>query len=189
MRILKINKQNFHQLVKEVVKSIKNGQVVVCPTDTVYGLVCDTTNQKAINNLLKIKKRQAKKPIPIFVKDIKMAKKLAHIDKKQEEFLKKIWPGKATIVLNSKKRKNTIGLRIPNYQLILNLIKKLKLPLTGTSANISDKPASTRIREVLKYFKNQKYQPDLIIDAGNLKKSRPSTVIDLTILPPRILRY
>jgi L-threonylcarbamoyladenylate synthase len=60
--------------------------------------------------------------------------------------------------------------------------------LTGTSANISGKPASTKIKEVLRQLKKQKYKPDLIIDAGNLPKNRPSTVIDLTGKKPKILR-
>ena len=186
MRILKIKKQNLDKIVKEVVKSIKDGQVIVCPTDTVYGLICDATNKKAVNKLFKIKKRLAKKPIPIFVKDIKMAKKIAAINKTQEAFLKKVWPGKITVVL--KKKNKTIGLRIPDYKLINQLLSIINRPLTGTSANISGKPASTKIKEVLKQFKNQPYQPDLILDAGNLKKSRPSIVIDLTVLPPKILR-
>jgi len=78
-----------------------------------------------------------------------------------------------------------IGLRIPNYKLVNILLEKLNFPLTGTSANISGKPGSTKIREVLKQFENQFStrsgggQPDLILDAGNLKPSLPSTVIDL----------
>ena len=60
-------------------------------------------------------------------------------------------------------------------------------PLTGTSANISGKPSSTKINEVTSQFKSQKYQPDLIIDAGNLPKSKPSIIIDLTEFPPKIL--
>jgi len=186
MRISKINKQNLDKVLKEAAKLIKNGQVLVCPTDTVYGLICDGTNKKAVRRLIKIKKRQNKKPIPIFVKDIKMAKKLASIDKVQEDFLKKVWPGKVTVVL--KKKNRTIGLRIPNYKLINRLLSIIKTPLTGTSANISDKPASTKIKEVLKQFKSQKYQPDLILDAGDLPKSKPSTVIDLTVSPPKVLR-
>ena len=188
MKIVKIKKQNLNKVVQEVVKSIKDGQVIVCPTDTVYGLIDDATNKKAVSKLFKIKKRPTKKSIPIFVKDIKMAKRFAKINKKQEGFLRKVWPGAVTAVLKSKKGKDTTGIRIPNYKLILILINKLNLPLAETSANMSGKPASTKIKEVLKQFKNQKYQPDLVLDAGNLKKSRPSTVIDLTVLPPKILR-
>ena len=186
MKILKIKKQNLNKIIQETVKSIKNGQVVICPTDTVYGLICDATNKKSVNKLFKIKRRPAKKAIPVFVKDIKMAKKLASIDKTQEAFLKKIWPGKTTVVLKSKNQ--TIGLRVPKYKLINQLLLITKIPLTGTSANISGKPASTKIKDILKQFKGQKHQPDLVLDAGNLKKSEPSIVIDITVWPPKILR-
>lgn len=179
-----------------MVKSIKQGEVVVCPTDTVYGLLADATNEKAVKKLLKIKKRRTQKPIPIFVKDLKTAKRLAQINKNQEKFLRKVWPGKVTIVLKRKNKlpkilfaeRKTIGLRIPDYKIINQLLFIINHPLTGTSANISGKSPSTKIKEVISQFKNQKFQPDLIIDAGNLKPGKPSTVLDLTILPPKILR-
>ncbi len=189
MRILK---NSPHQTA---LMAIKKGKVLVCPTDTVYGLISDATNKAAVKKLFQIKKRKMNKPLPIFVKDIKMAKKLAHINKEQEKFLKKVWPGKVTVVL---KRKNhyqlyrinqkTIGLRIPKHKLISWLLKKTNKPLTGTSANISGKPASTKINEVLRQFKNKKYQPDLIINGGKLPKSRPSKVVDLTGKKIKILR-
>lgn len=172
---------------------------MVCPTDTVYGLVADATNNKAVEKVFKIKKREKSKAIPIFVKDIKTVKKLAFINEKQEKFLKNNWPGKITVILKRKPscglpkelfgRKKTIGLRIPNYKLINELLKRLNKPLTGTSANISAKPASTKIKEVLKQFSQQKIQPDLIIDADNLPKNKPSKVIDLTRNKPKVIRY
>ena len=179
-----------------MVKSIKQGEVVVCPTDTVYGLIADATNEKAVKKLLKIKKRNTQKPIPIFVKDIKIAKKFALINKNQEKFLKKVWSGKVTVVLKRKgklprilfRNKKTIGLRIPDYKIINQLLLIINRPLTGTSANISGQPPSTKIKEVISQFKNQKFQPDLIIDAGNLPKSKPSIVLDLTTSPTKILR-
>ncbi len=181
--------------LKMALDSIEEGKVLVCPTDTVYGMICDATNRKAVERLFKIKKRKPAKPVPIFVKDIKTAKKLAYIDENQEKFLRKVWPGKITAVLNRKKEhkvygldKNTIGLRIPNYGLITELLKKTNKPLTGTSANISGKPASTKIKEIIKQFENQKFQPDLIIDAGNLPKSKPSKVVDITGEKTKILR-
>jgi len=185
--ILRVTSKNLKKIVEITAKAIKQGKVVVCPTDTLYGLITDARNQKAVKKLLKIKKRQNSKPIPIFIKNIKTAKKFAKINKGQEEFLRKVWPGKVTAVLERKgqlpkilfSQKKTIGLRIPNYKLINELLKKINCPLTGTSANISNLPPSTKIEEVIKQFKNQKYQPDLIINAGDLKPSRPSLVIDL----------
>ena len=193
MKILKINQKN---LVEEAVKAIKNNRVIVCPTDTVYGLIADATNKKAVEKIFKIKKRPKTKPIPIFIKDIGAAKKLAKINKEQELFLKSVWPGKVTAVLERGKTrlklsgvdKKTIALRLPKYKLLLSLAKELNCPLTGTSANISRRPASTRIKEVMKQFQNQQFKPDLIIDAGNLKASKPSTVIDFTKKEIRILR-
>jgi len=217
MEILILKPRNFAEIVKKVVKeinlfstlrfarvikSIKQGKVIVLPTDTVYGLIADATNKKAVEKLFKIKKRNSGKPVPIFVKDIKMAKKLAVIDKEQEKFLKGVWPGKVTVVLKRPRLrrgfggrgkiygvdKKTIGLRIPKHKLMNTLLEKVNRPLTGTSANLSGRPASVKIKEVLKQFKNQKYQPDLIINAGNLPKSRPSKIVDLTGKKEKILR-
>lgn len=196
--ILKLNSETWRDTIKKSIEALKNGKILVCPTDTVYGLIADATNKKAVKKLFKIKKRDFKKAVPIFVKDIEMAKKLAFVNKEQEKFLKKAWPGKVTAVLklkiiNSKLKiygiaKKTIALRIPKYKFIQELLKRVNRPLTGTSANISGKPASTKIKEVISQFKKEKLQPDLIINAGNLKKNKPSTVIDLTLTPPTILR-
>lgn len=172
--------------LKKAVSAVKNGSVLVCPTDTVYGLVCDASNKKAIARIYLIKKRPRSKPLPVFVKNIAMAQKIAKINKTQEKFLKKVWPGKTTVVLNAKKG-GTIGLRVPNSRLILDLIKRTGL-LAETSANISGEPPTTKIREVIKYFKGRKYGPDLILDAGDLKPAKPSQVIDFTESEPRVLR-
>lgn len=196
MRILRIKSENLKEIIKQAVDTIENGEGIIFPTDTVYGFLADATNKNAVEKIFKIKKRPKEKPIPIFVKDIKMAKSLAFINKKQEEFLKMFWPGKVTVVL---KRKNilpkiisggeeTIGLRIPNHKLVSLLLKKLNRPLTGTSANISGKPVSTRIKEVVKQFKKEKIKPDLVLDAGNLKPSLPSRIFDLTGKKIKILR-
>lgn len=198
MRILKIDPKKIEkEKLLEMANLIRQGKVMICPTDTVYGLIADATNKKAVEKIFKIKKRPTNKPIPIFVRDIKMARKLAKINRNQEKFLEKAWPGKITVILRPKRKfpegigksKKEIGLRVPNYEIINQLLRPCHRPLTGTSANISGKPASTKIKEVLKQFENQKDQPDLIIDAGNLPKNKPSTIIDLTISPPKVLRY
>ncbi len=171
--------------IKKAAKALKEGKVLICPTDTVYGLVCDYGNKKALERLFKIKKREKEKQVPVFVKDVEYAKKLVKVDKRQEELLKKVWPGQVTAVLKGKKG-GTLGLRIPKYEFINELLKETSLPLTGTSANVSGNAPSTRFKEVVSQFEDLK--PDMAFDAGNLKESEPSTVIDLTICPPKILR-
>jgi len=184
MKIVKISTKNLN----EAVKVIKKGGVVIFPTDTVYGLIADAKNKTAIKKIFKIKKRSLKKPLPIFVKDLKTAKHLADINKKQEKIIKKYWPGKVTVILKAKLTKfpkgiiskdKKIGLRIPDYRFLSILLKKLNRPLAETSANISGKKASTKIKEVLKQFEKQRCQPNLVLDAGNLRTSLSSTVVDL----------
>ena len=174
--------------LKKAVKAIKEGMVLVCPTDTVYGLVCDAGDKKAVEGLYKIKKRPKNKPIPVFVSNIKMAQSIAMIDSKQEKYLKKIWPGPLTAVLKEKNNKGAIGIRIPNHQWLLHLVEQVNGPLAETSANISGSPALTKINDVLVQFRGQENQPDLVIDGGDLPSSKPSTVVDLRFSPPKILR-
>ena len=96
--ILKINRKNLKKIIKIAVGSIKSGKVLICPTDTVYGLIADATNKKAVKKAFKIKKRKTERALPIFVKDLKTAKKLAEIDKEKERILKRLWPGKVTVI-------------------------------------------------------------------------------------------
>jgi len=198
MKTITVKGNNYKKGVDRIVCALKDKKAVVCPTDTVYGILADATNEEAVNRAFEIKKRPLDKAMPIFVKDVKMAKKLARISKRKADFLNKIWPGKVTAVLKAKNNnglvsllfgdKNTIGLRIPNYKLISDVMKKINRPLVGTSANISGKSASTKIREVKKQFKDKKVQPDLIVSAGNLCSGLPSTVINLSRKRIKILR-
>lgn len=187
MEKIKISIKNFRQILTKAEKIIKKGGIILAPTDTVYGLLANAQNKEAVKKVLQIKHRPPKKPLSIFIKDVKAAKKLAFINKTKESFLRKIWPGKITVVLRAKtetlpaailSKNKKIGLRIPKYKLLNILLKKVDVPLTGTSANISGRPASTKLEEILEQFKKRKYRPDLILDAGKLESSLPSTVID-----------
>ena len=197
MKIIKINpKKPDKKIIKETVGMIKKGGAVIIPTDTVYGLTANALDEKAVRRLFLIKKRTINKPFSVFVKDLKMAKKISCIDSKREKILRKFWPGQITFVLKKKKiipdfltaDKKTIGLRIPNCLIIKNIFEFLNFPLIGTSANISGKPAFGEIKKIIKQFQDQKNQPDLILDTGNLPKSKPSTIVDLTFKTPKILR-
>ncbi len=185
-------------MIDKIAKELKKGKIIVCPTDTVYGLLADAGNKKAVAKIFRVKKRKKANFLPIFVSNLTMAKELAVIGKSQEKFLKKVWPGKTTAVLKrriqGKKSKiygvdgKTIALRIPKYKLVNSLLEKTKLPLVGTSANISGEPATTEIKKVLRQFQGKKAQPDLIVNVGDLKAAKPSIVVDLTGLKPKILR-
>lgn len=195
MLVFKLRKKNLNETKNLIIQAIKYGKVIVCPTDTVYGLICDAKNSSVVRKIFKIKKRSFQKPISIFVKDLKMAKKFARIDKNQEKFLRKSWPGKLIAILKAKGKFpkgivckfGKIGIRIPKYKLLNEILRELKSPLAQTSANLAGKPTPSRIDEVFKQFKNKKYQPDLAIDTGKLS-GKPSEVIDLTEVLPKTLR-
>lgn len=167
--------------------------VIVCPTDTVYGFLADASSKKAVDKIYKIKKRPKSKPLPFFVKDLKIAKGLAEINKDQEKVLKKFWPGKYTFILKRKTTrpglvgkynkiygvaKGTIAIRIPKHEFLNTLLKKINRPLVQTSVNISGEPALVKKEDIIKKFGNSKNI--LIINGGKLKKSKPSQVMDLT---------
>jgi L-threonylcarbamoyladenylate synthase len=184
MEVLKIKNKNA---AGKAIETIEKGGVVVCPTDTVYGFLADAANEKAVEKIYGIKKRPRSKPLPVFVKDIKMAKDLAEINEAQEKIINGKWPGKYTFILNRKNEKklygineDTIALRLPQYKFLNDLLKKMNKPLVQTSVNISGQPALEKIKEIIDVFNNRKNRPDLIIDAGDLLKNKSSSIIDLT---------
>lgn len=200
MKILKINPENLReskQAIEEAIDVIKKGGTIIFPTDTVYGLGCDATNEKAVERIFRIKKRPENKPIPVLISDIEMAKQFSYFDKSAEKILLSVWPGPVTVVLQKKINslpelvsagKATVGLRIPDYKIAHFLTAKCNVPLAATSANITGKPASNEIDKVLGQFEKMSSRPDLVLDAGDLKFAAPSTILDLSKGKPIITR-
>ena len=195
MKVISLSKENFKKEIETALDVLQNGGVIVCPTDTVYGLLANATSRKAVQRVFVIKKRKEKKPLPIFVKDIAMAKTLAKTSFLQEKYMKKVWPGKTTLVLKSKGvlpketgTKEFIGIRIPKHKLIQAILKEIDAPLTGTSANLAGKPSLSDSKDVIKIFQKEKYKPDMVFNAGKLPYSRSSKVVDITKTKPKVLR-
>ena len=198
MDVLFLNFKKLPNIYKVILQELKDGKVIICPTDTVYGLIADASNKKAVEKIFLIKKRSKEKTLPIFVKDIKTLRKIADLDREKEKILKKFWPGKITFVLKAKKEtfklfpfgivkdNKTIAVRIPNYKFLNFLLKKGNLFLTATSANISGKGSLIKPIEILKEFEKENEKPDLFLNVGTLKNALPSTIFDLTQM--KILR-
>lgn len=167
-------------------KVLRKGGVIICPTDTVYGFLADARDKKAVKKVFAIKRRPKSKPLPVFIKNIADVKKLAVIINGEEGLLKKMWPGKVTIVLKQKPGlklygidKKTIALRIPKYKFLNLLLEKVNKPLVQTSVNISgQKPLISPQKIIEQFEKNNKI--DLMIQGKNLLKSKPSKIIDTT---------
>jgi len=187
-RIMKISKSTIDKCIFETAKVLKNGGLVVFPTDTVYGLIADAKNQDAVQKLLKFKDRPAGKPISVFVSSINDSKKYVELDENNEKMLHRILPGPFTVVLRSKhildlaleSEKGTLGIRVPQSDYVQKLMDTFQSPLTATSANMSGQSPHYSIESL----KNQVSSPkekliDLIIDAGKLPHNKPSTVVEL----------
>jgi L-threonylcarbamoyladenylate synthase len=197
MKIIKLNPKNSISILNEVVSVFKKGGLVVYPTETCYGAGVLATDKNAIKKLLKYKKRPSGKAISIAVSSSKMAEKYVELNNTAENVYKKFLPGPVTVISKSKgivangieSEFNTLGVRIPKFPLILQIINKLNLPITATSANSSGKKTPYRIEDILENLsENQKELIDLIIDAGELPKNLPSTVIDTTRESMQVLR-
>ncbi|MFH1769465.1 MAG: L-threonylcarbamoyladenylate synthase [Parcubacteria group bacterium] len=197
MKIIRLNQKGDNiDAVRAAVDVFKKGGSVVFPTDTVYGLGCNACDPYVARQLYKIKGRSSTKPLPVFVRNMKWLREVAFIPPKLESVLDKLWPGPITVVLIKKaiipndvtQGKPTVAVRIPDYPLIDSILGKFGYPLAVTSANISGEAGSDDPAKILESFKDQLWKPDLILDAGVLPSSTPSTIIDFSKIKPRILR-
>lgn len=173
---------------------LDNGGIIIFPTDTAFGIGCRIDKPDTIERLFKLRKRPADKPVPVLVSSIEMAKEYAlDIPISVRSILDKYWPGALTIVIFCNKDKvpnlvrgggDTVGIRMPNHKLLLQLIEKVGVPILGPSANFGGNPTP---------YKFEDMDPDLIKFAdyvleGETGGTNVSTVIDCSKTPWRILR-
>jgi L-threonylcarbamoyladenylate synthase len=193
---MKIIREN-NNAVGIAVKSLEEGGLVIMPTETLYGAMVDATNPKAVDKLITYKNRPLGKPFSVAVNNIEMAKDYIHINKTAEGLYKKYLPGPLTIVSKGKGKvakgieseRGTLGIRIPKYDLVVKVIEKIGKPVTATSANASYRKRPYKVSDILDNLSaKQKSLIDLIIDAGELPRNEPSTVIDTTYDDPIVLR-
>ena len=123
MKTIKLTKENLKKAIRETVLALKAGEVLEVPTDTVSGLICDYYNKSAEKEIFRLKKRPEEKILPIFISSISEVKKLVPVNRRQEKFMEKVWPGKVTCVL----KKDVGGFRIPGDKFILKLLQKYHL--------------------------------------------------------------
>jgi L-threonylcarbamoyladenylate synthase len=178
--------------ISRAIAALKNGQVIVYPTDTLYGLGADIFNNAAVKKVFEIKKRPKNKPLPVAVSSINEIKNIAVVNDEIIIIANSFLPGKLTLIL--KKRSvvpdivtsglENIAVRIPKNKIALDLLKNFG-PLTVTSANIHDKKTPFTINDIKMQFKDSNIS--IYLDDGKLD-SQPSTIIDMTKKPIKILR-
>ena len=192
MKIIKIDGTNpEHDKIKIVRIAMKEGSIIIYPTDTVYGIGANVFDEKAILKVFSIKKRALNKPLSICISRIEDIKQVAQMDVRAETVIRNLLPGPFTIKL--KKNDNIsslltagsdkIGIRIPDNSICMDLSKEF--PITSTSANLSGYDIPESVEGVLKQLGSS---IDIMMDAGICKHGIPSTVIDMTVYPPKVLR-
>lgn len=192
MTQLKIDLKNVKpSLIKLVAEALKKGQVVVLPTDTIYGLSCLADDRLAIRRIYKLKGRDEKRPLIILVADLAMLKKYAFVSQSQIADLRRIWRPQArptTVILRSRdflppELNNNIGslaVRLPKSDFLIKILKVIKKPLVSTSLNLSGETNITDLKFLEHHFPDRQKQPDLVVDSGKCRRRRPSKLIDLS---------
>lgn len=184
--------------LKTTLDTLARGGVVIFPSDTVYGLLVDAENEQAVKKLIAFKNRPPGKPISVFISDMDMLEEATNTNPDQKRILQELLPGPFTVVLSSKhtvsklleSEKGTLGVRLPNYKPVNDLIKKYGKPVTATSANIGGRSPHYSVESLLADLSNEKKALiDLIVDGGKLPRNKPSTIIDLTKPEIKILRH
>jgi len=192
--------EDIEVYLKIAVENIIEGKIIAFPTNSVYGIGGSPLNLNVVNKLYDIKFRDKAKGFLLLVSDFEEALKIAEFNELAKKLVKQYWPGQLTLILKKKDSsiippeitafKDTIGLRVPENSIILNILKLLKKEghlgsIIGTSANYSGEPPCISGDEVVKKILSP---IDLILDGGKSKSRLPTTIVDCTTVELKFLR-
>jgi len=181
-------------VIPDAAKIISAGGVIAFRTDTFYGLGADPFNAAAVARIRELKGREDNKPILLLLSDASIADRfIADVSEAFEEVARKFWPGPLTIVGVAVPKlaseitagTGTVGVRVPADSDVRDLVRACGGALTATSANPSGQEPARSAQEVRDYFPAG---IDLVIDSGEVTATEPSTVLDVTTIPPRVVR-
>jgi L-threonylcarbamoyladenylate synthase len=172
-------------------KALKNGEMIIYPTDTLYALGVDIYNETAVRKVFDIKQRPYSVPLPVAVPSIEVIETIAYMNDAAYEISRKFLPGTLTIILKKKlsipdivtSGTDTIALRIPNHPIALELLSRYG-PLTVTSANLHHEKTLGTVADILKQLGTRN---PICLNDGK-RDAVPSTIVDLSTSTPRIVR-
>ncbi len=181
------------KILGRIASKVKNGGIIIFPTDTIYGIGCDPLNKEAIERIFAIKTRLRSKGLPILCDNVESVKKIAQVPEIAYQYIERYWPGKLTIIFSSTGliskevtgSLDTVAVRIPGNNFTIKLISEVGGLLIGTSANKSNSEVPKNIEEIQEQISED---IDFIIDAGPVKDIKPSTILDITSSVPKIIR-
>ena len=178
--------------IRTAADCLRRGLVVAYPTDTLYGLAVDPRNADAVRRLYALKGRAETSALTLIAADMAQARTAGEIGDVAERLAARWWPGPLTLVLRAGAALarevlaggTTVGVRVPNHAVAVALAREAGFAITATSANPSGRPAATTAAAVAEALP----AVDAIVDAGPVRGGAPSTLVDVTTEPPRLLR-
>jgi L-threonylcarbamoyladenylate synthase len=173
--------------------TLRAGGVVAFPTETFYGLGVAALDGGSVRRIFELKGRPDSKPLLVLVDSVAMVESVAHVTPSARDLMTRYWPGALTLVLPAHATvpslvtagTGTLGVRLSPHPVARGLVERLREPVTAPSANPNGLAPPTTAAGVLGYFPEG---IDLILDGGATRGGEPSTVLDLTVDPPRVLR-
>lgn len=180
--------------IKLARRLLREGEVVAFPTDTVYGLGANAFERFAVRQIFAVKERPPDKALPVFIYQIDDLNLVArHVPNQAWPLLRAFWPGDLTVVLPKNPAlpddvtvgENTVAVRIPDHPVSLDLVVEVGRPLAVTSANLSGQPTPLTAQAVAEQLDGR---IPLVLDGGPSPTSQPSSIVDLSVSPPRLLR-
>ncbi len=191
--LITINNQNPQmRLVNKAVDALDNGEIIIYPTDTAYGMGCSLFNKQAIEKIYAIKQRSKDKPFSFICSDLSDISNYAVVSNYAYKVMKRLLPGPYTFILAASRmvpkiilpKRKTVGIRIPNNRICLAIVKEFGKPIISTSVTTSERKIMTDPEEMEKQFKNH---VELVIDGG-IVGSDLSSVISLIDDMPEVIR-
>lgn len=181
-------------MIEKAGELIKQGKIVIFPTETVYGIGTNGLDEKAVKKLYEVKQRPLNKPISLLVANMEMVNLIAKdITETEYKIMKNFFPGPLTIILKKKDivpdiltaGQDTVGVRMPRGEVVRKIIEFAGVPIAAPSANISGEPSGTNLQEIMKNFEGK---VDYCIDGGNSELGLASTIVKVVDEKPKILR-
>lgn len=194
VRVSLLTENSASRIFSEAREIILHGGIVAYPTESFYALGAAAMDMGAVQKLFEMKQRPAAKPVPLIAGDRDTILSLVRsVPEQAEYFMAAYWPGPLTLVFEARDGLSPlltagtgkVAVRIPGAGPALELARILREPLTATSANLSSLPPAEDAESVAAYFQDT---VDFIIDGGKTPGGRPSTILDVTVDPPRIVR-
>jgi L-threonylcarbamoyladenylate synthase len=194
MKIIKYSEKDRDFIIKEAIAVLRRGGIVSYPTESFYALGVMAEDKGAVEKIYALKHRPADKPLPVIVGDLSTLQSVVRaIPGQAQSLIDKFWPGPLTLVFEAQSNLSElltgstgkVAVRIPGESVALYIAKEAGFPITATSANISAMAPAVDAKSVRKYFDDSL---DLIINGANAPGGKSSTIVDITVSPPVVLR-